>query len=257
VSTLTPPGKHVVWRDKTRAFSEQAYAALSAEERKGLERQELDEEYFFTTKYGSALSYVLALEKLPLDTVQGLKVLDYGYGYITHLRLLQALGADARGVDADPLLPVLYAGENVYGGRFPDDAELVRAIGQGYGLFLSKNTLKMGFVHPSQPHERTLKLKASDDEYLAAVAALLEPKGWALVYNIYPAQKPDYIPWAEGKTPFAREAWERAGFDVLEFDRDDTARCREVARALGWDKGEDAMDLEHDLFATYTLARKR
>jgi hypothetical protein len=36
-----------------------------------------------------------------------------------------------------------------------------------------------------------------------------------------------------------------------------TRHLSEVARALGWDKGEDAIDLEHDLFATYTLVRKR
>jgi hypothetical protein len=261
-STLTHPGRHVVWRDKahTRAVSDADYPSLDDAARAGLERQELDEEYYFTTKYGSPLSYVLPLELLKDVDARGLKLVDYGYGYVTHLKMLASLGADAHGVDADPLLPVLYAQEKdvtLHGGRFPEDVALTKTIGTGYGLFLSKNTLKMGFVHPSQPHDRTLKLKVSDDEYLHAVAELLAPHGLALVYNLYPAQKPDYIPWAEGKTPFTREAWERAGFEVLDFDRDDTPRAREIAKALGWDKGEDATDLDRDLFATYTLARKR
>lgn len=66
-----------------------------------------------------------------------------------------------------------------------------------------------------------------------------------------------YIPWADGRSPFDRASWERAGFDLRELDRDDTPAIRRVAHVLRWDTGEDAVDIEHDIFATYTLARRR
>jgi hypothetical protein len=50
---------------------------------------------------------------------------------------------------------------------------------------------------------------------------------------------------------------EDAGFMVLAFEKDDTPAARAMARSLGWDKGEDAMDVENDLFAQFTLCRKR
>jgi hypothetical protein len=51
--------------------------------------------------------------------------------------------------------------------------------------------------------------------------------------------------------------WERAGFRVVEFDRDDSPAARAMAHALGWDQGEGAMKLEQDLFATWSLFRRR
>jgi hypothetical protein len=51
--------------------------------------------------------------------------------------------------------------------------------------------------------------------------------------------------------------WEAAGFDVVAFDRDDTQAIRRIAAALGWDKGPSPMDLKTDLFAQYSLMRKR
>jgi hypothetical protein len=41
---------------------------------------------------------------------------------------------------------------------------------------------------------------------------------------------------------------------VVAFDRDDTAAARAMGRALGWDRG--GMDLENDLFATWSLFEK-
>ena len=39
-------------------------------------------------------------------------------------------------------------------------------------------------------------------------------------------------------------------------DADDSTAARAMGRALGWDQGEHGMDLENDLFATYTLVQK-
>ena len=43
---------------------------------------------------------------------------------------------------------------------------------------------------------------------------------------------------------------------MLVFDRDETTTFRTFGKALEWDKGEDAMDLEHDLSVLYTLVRR-
>jgi hypothetical protein len=70
-----------------------------------------------------------------------------------------------------------------------------------------------------------------------------------------PPGKP-YVPWADGRSPFAREMFEKVGFRVVAFEVDDTAAARAMARALGWDRGAEAMDLAHDLFGQYTLVQR-
>lgn len=279
VDQLPHVESRVVLRDRAagKAWSPEEARRLSKEEQSGLERLELDEAYYYSTRYGTPVSYALPLERLAeagFDGFEGKRILDYGYGYVGHLRMLASLGAHATGVDADPLLPVLYGlpGDTgsvpgrdgrsgslrLVSGRFPEDPRLTREVGTGYDLFLSKNTLKRGYVHPSQPVDpkRTLQLAVGDAEFVAAVFALLRPGGLVMLYNLRPAQTPEYIPWAEGETPFAREVWERAGFEVLAFDRDDTPFVRRFAHAVGWDRGPDAMDVEGDLFGLYLLARK-
>jgi hypothetical protein len=80
-----------------------------------------------------------------------------------------------------------------------------------------------------------------------------------MIYNLCPAPaKPGqpYIPWADGRSPFSREIWERAGFRVIAFDQDDSEAARRMGRALGWHEGGGGMDLENNLFAFYTLAEK-
>ena len=60
---------------------------------------------------GSPLSYARPLDILfskGLALPQGAKALDFGHGYIGHLRLLATMGVDATGVDVDPLLTALY-----------------------------------------------------------------------------------------------------------------------------------------------------
>ncbi len=274
-------GKRVVFvtADKTRAFTQTQAAALTEAERGALTRKELDEEYYYLTRYGTPVSYARALDVLGehgVDTLKGKKVVDYGYGYIGHLRMFALLGADATGVEVDPVLPALYSAPGDTGtltstngttgsvrlvdGRFPQDLSVKTAVGGGYDLFLSKNVLKMGYVHPSQPVDpkRTLQLTVDDETYVRAVWDLLKPGGKALIYNLYPAQNPpgkDFIPWAEGKSPFPKATWEKVGFRVAGFDVDDTAKARELGRILKWDVGEDAMDLT-TLFAIYTLVEK-
>ncbi len=264
---------------KTRAYSEAEANALSPGDKAALVRKELDEEYYYLTRYGTPVSYARPLEILGehgLLSLKGKKVVDFGYGYIGHLRMFALLGGEATGIEVDPLLPVLYSAPGDTGtltsrsgqtgsvrlvsGRFPQDPAVTAAVGDGYDLFISKNVLKMGYVHPSRPVDltKTLQLGVDDETYVRAVWSLLKPGGRALIYNIYPAQNPaekDFIPWAEGKSAFPRATWEKVGFHVLEFDLDDTASVRQMAHLLAWDTGEDATELTK-LFAIYTLVEK-
>lgn len=258
-----------------------ATSALPDEQRRSVVqdgvRKELD---YYETKYGSPLAYARAVELLGeagVDDVAGKKVIDFGYGTIGHLRLFASLGANAIGIDVDPVLPLLYSRPNDTGrvagvrgvdgtvtlldGRFPADAKIASAVGTGADVFLSKNTLKRGYVHPDRPAPAKLliDLGVTDEAFVAAVFAALKPGGRAMLYNVCPKQaapNEPFVPWADGRSPFSKETWEKAGFQVAYIDRDDTKAVRAMAKALGWDKGDDAVDLDADLFAWVTLVTR-
>lgn len=279
---LPAVGERVLYRDPSNgAILAGAEAErLDPEAGAKLTRLPIDETTYYHTRYGSPLAYARPLELLGrrgLESVDGRKVLDFGYGTIGHLRLLASQGADAVGVDVDPFLKAIYAEPGDQGrvegsggrtgslrlvhGRFPADPAVVESVGSGYDLILSKNTLKRGYVHPEgpvQPRQR-LDLGVDDAAFLSAIRRSLKPGGTFLIYNLGPApSKPGepYKPMADGRCPFGREAIEAAGLDVVAFDEDDFAAARAQGKALGWDRGPGAMDLETDLFATFTLIRK-
>ena len=138
-------------------------------------------------------------------------------------------------------------------------------VGSGYRLVISKNVLKKGYIHPDRPVENKkvlIDLGAPDDVVLKSFYDALEPGGFFLVYNICPALTPSdkpFVPWSDGRSPFTKEQIEKAGFEVVEFDRDDTDAVRKMGKLLGWDQpedGEPGMDLERDLSVLYTLMRK-
>ena len=233
----------------------------------------IDEEYYYTTRYGTPLAYARPLELLAAagwSDVAGRRIVDFGYGGIGQLLTLASLGADIAGVDVDPLLRAMYADrDGAWGagrlrtvdGRWPADAPVRDAIGGGYDLFLSKNVLKRGYIHPAEPvdERKRIQLGVDDEAFVRAVFTLLKPGGRMMIYNLSPAAAPPgkpYIPWADGRSPFPRELYERVGFRVVAFEIDDTAAARRMARALGWDRGPDAMDLQNGLFAQYTLVEK-
>jgi hypothetical protein len=262
--------------DRSRWWTEAEVLALPEAERAALQRVEIGDEVYYG-RYSTPLAYVRPLEILAAEGFEprGRRLVDFGYGNVGQLKLLSLLGADAAGIELEPLLPLLYAAENgpvrardgsigrlrLLHGRFPADAGLVRDLEGSYGLFLSKNTLKRGYVHPEKPvpDRQRVDLGVTDAEYVRAVHRLLDPGGLFLIYNLSPAPAPagkPYIPWADGRSPFSRQTLKAAGFEVIAFDRDDSDAARAMGRALGWDAGEKPMDLERDLFATYTLARK-
>ena len=104
-----------MWVDgATRAaWSDAPVARLPPERRATLTRRELDAAFYWETNYGSPLSYVRAVDVLAaagLAELSGKRVVDFGYGTVGQLRLMATLGADAIGVDVNPLLPALYSG---------------------------------------------------------------------------------------------------------------------------------------------------
>jgi SAM-dependent methyltransferase len=255
-----------------------AFARLTAADRAAWTAVTIDEDTYQGLFYGSPLAYLLPLERLGaagFGGLRGKRVADFGHGGIGQLRLFAELGAEAVGIDVDPLQPVLYAAPADQGpvgkaggsvklvhGRFPADPKAVAAVGGGYDLFLSKNTLKRGYIHPAEKVDRRLlvDLGADDPAFLKAVAAALKPGGWLVIYNLTPAPnaagKP-YRPMADGRCPFSAEDLAAAGFETLVRDGVEDKAARALGAALGWDKPPDNMKLEDDLFALVTIARKK
>lgn len=302
VKDLPTPGARTLWRNDAtgRHAPDREIASLPEAARAGWKRRELGAESFYYTRYGSPLAYARALDVLAqagLSDLHGLRVLDYGYGTIGHLRLLALCGADAHGVDVDSYLSALYdepgdqgpvspasagapgapgtpgtpvalAGAPAKGpqgrvtlhdGRWPADDAVRTTIGAGYDLFLSKNTLKRGYVHPSRKADprQLIDLGVDDATFLAQVHALLKPGGLALLYNICPPEAgPDqpWLPWSDGRSPFTREQWEAAGFEVLAIDTVDDAAARAQGVALGWGSPDE---MERGICAWSTLARRK
>ncbi len=241
---------------------------------------DVDEEFYYNTNYGSPLAYVRALSVLGEAGVtlpKGSRLFDFGYGGVGHLRMLASLGVHTVGVDVDPLLVALYGDSKDQGlfpsgdgdsgsvtllsGSFPSDPPIRAAVVGPFDVIVSKNVLKKGYIHPDRPadEKKLIHLGVSDAEFLKAIAERLRPGGFFLIYNICPAlSKPDqpFVPWSDGRSPFPPEAFEAAGLRVRIFDRDDTEAIRVIGKTLGWDQGEDAMDLKNDLSVLYTLVEK-
>jgi len=219
--------------------------------------------------FAAACAYCRALDLFAVDGVAGKRVLDFGYGTIGHLRLLALLGADATGVDVDPMLPVLYGAPGdqgaigagrvrVVSGHFPGDPAVRAAVGSGYDLIISKNTLKEGYVHPLEPDPR-YAIGVDDAAFVRALYDALKPGGRLLIYNLSPAPNGPgrpYRAWADARTPFSRALFESTGFRVIDYEHDDTETARALGRALGWDHEDPPMDLANDLFGVYTLVEK-
>jgi hypothetical protein len=263
-----------------KVYSEKEAEALDKDKRAALQTQDRDGNFYYNTKHGTPLAYTRAFDVLAAEGFKlgrGTKVLDYGYGSIGQLRLMASLGADVVGIEVDPELRALYSYPGDQGkikgakrttgslrlihGFFPADAEVKQSVGTGYDLIMSKNVLKNGYIHPARPVDkrRLLDLGVPEQEFVQILFDLLNPGGYVLIYNLCPPEAgPDepYIPWADGRSPFSKEQYESAGFEVLVFNRVDNDAAREMGRLLGWDEGPYAVVMEQGLFAWYTIVRK-
>jgi SAM-dependent methyltransferase len=288
VGSLPEPTSHTVLRDKSRthAYSEDESAKLDEEDRKTLTPRTFDPAFFYYTGYGSPLIYGRALDVLdhacPTSptSLAGKKIMDFGCGTIAHLRMMAAMGADVHGVEIEPVFRVLYGQPGDQGevaslngapagrvvmhiGRWPAERDISRAVGGGYDLITSKNTLKRGYIHPARKTDPRflVRLGVDDDTFLRQVHDALKPGGLFLIYNLSPAQnsvesgKP-YLPHADGECPFKPEQLAAARLEVLEYDRDDRDKAVEIWMALGINEGKTAEETRKDLFAWYTLCRR-
>jgi hypothetical protein len=269
----------VVWRDAShnRAVSDAALSTLSPKDREGLAREAFDDESYYA-KYSSPLAYARMLDlaaRLGLDGLAGKKVVDFGYGDIGQLQLFAKAGAQAIGIDPSPLLEALYDSKEdtafppgsvvLASGRWPAEEPMRTLVGGEVDVFFSKNTLKRGYVRPAPPPgqsldpKKVLDLGVPPEQFLPALHAATKPGALVFLYNICPAPSrgPEFLPWSDGRSPFTREEWDAAGFDLVAFDVDDTGAARALGRALGWDRPPESMNLKDDLFAWYTAARRR
>jgi SAM-dependent methyltransferase len=272
-------------RMKPREVYTAAQAAeMTEQERASLKRLDFDTRRYYETFYGSPLAYARVVDLAAgagLAKWQGMHVLDYGYGNIGHLRLMAGLGADVMGVDVDPIIATLYRESGDTGliqgtshtgrlalvnGVWPKP-ETIADVAAGYDIITSKNTLKNGYVNPpaageGKPAPFTLDLGGTPEAFIQANFEALKPGGFWIIYNLGPGPAKEGEPFkamADIRCPFPRGALENAGFMVLAYDQDDTEQARAIARSLGWDKGPDGkagMDVDHDLFASYTLMRR-
>jgi hypothetical protein len=270
--TVYRRGQAREWLDAT------AFARRTADDRAAWTAVTMDEDTYQGLFYGSPLAYLLPLERLGgagFGGLRGKRVADFGHGGIGQLRLFAELGAEAVGIDVDPLQPVLYSAPTDQGplggaggsvklvhGRFPADPKAVAAVGGAYDLFLSKNTLKRGYIHPAEKVDPRLlvDLGVDDPTFLKAVAGALKPGGWLVIYNLSPAPnapgKP-YRPMGDGRCPFSAEDLAAAGFETVVRDGADNTAARALGAALGWDKPPVNMKLEDDLFGLVTVPRKK
>lgn len=271
-------------------YSPREFADLPEATRIKLNKTELDDYRYYYTKYGSPLAFFRALDiatSVGMTDVAGKRILDFGYGSIGHLRLLASLGANVTGVDPDSYLDALYSdandqgsmppatsrGRSLFGGKgsitlahgyYPKEAAMVSRVGQGYDIIFSKNTLKRGYIKPERKADKRqlIDLGVSDEVFLKTLASALNPGGKIVIYNLYPTPsgpKEVYKPYADGRSPFTREQYEKAGLKVLAFETEDNIAIRKIARALKWDKNEKGETIDNpdtNLFAMYTVLER-
>ncbi|MFN9976748.1 MAG: hypothetical protein ACK58T_43295 [Phycisphaerae bacterium] len=284
--SLPPRESRTVYRDRERglAMSEDEWKKLASDEQAKFKPRAMDERMYYYTGYGTPLTYARMLDLLGTHGVTSWKdkrVFDFGNAAIGHLRMLASLGADAQGVDVEPLWASMYTqpgdqgkvpaaaigtgaegNVNVHVGRWPAEKKVADAIGGGYDIFLSKNTLKYGYIHPKRETEKrfTIDLGVDDAAFLKAMHDALKPGGLAIIYNICPAQAPadkPYIPWADGEFPFAKDLTEKAGFEILAWDVVDDEICHKLWPFVSGDTKSTPDELKATIFTHYTVLRKK
>lgn len=277
---LLEPTTRIIYRnaDRSASISQQEFTQLSAEQQANWTARECTATFYHETGYGSPLVYsrLLDLVSPHWDDAKPHKLLDFGYGSIGHLQLLAHQGFEAHGVDVETMFAALYSEPSdqgvigsgsvtIHTGQWPANAELKANVGGDYALITSKNTLKAGYIHPNPPDgqtvdpKRLVHLGVDDETFLQHIHASLAPGGLFVIYNICPPQnaadKP-YLPHADGKSPFSREHFERAGFEVLAFDTEDRDWVADAFMALGYSADKTREQARQDLFCWYTIVRK-
>jgi hypothetical protein len=250
------------------AYTRAEYEALDESERDNLQEVSVDTRLWYHTFYGSPLASLRAYDlaaRHGLDSFANKRVLDFGFGSIGQLQLLTTCGADVVGAEVMPALRALYdpvtrkdAHPKLVFGRWPADKTVIDAVGSGFDLFISKNTIKRGYINPPVEVDPgyLLDFGVEQQMFLERLHAVLRPGGIAMFYNLggKPAGEGEaYRPPTDIASPWSRATYAAAGFEVLVLDQDDTEAARAYGFALGW---EDSMDLATSLFANVTVLRR-
>lgn len=259
------------------------HAALPEEERSTYAERAVGESMYYGL-FSTPLAYLRALDlasQAGLTSVDGARVADFGFGNLGQLRMLASMGADATGIEIDGMhdcvfrmpgdqgavdrAPEAGAGEpgrvSLVFGQYPATDAIRSAVGTGYALFMSKNTLKKGYIHPERPADpkQLVHLGVDDETFARAVYDALAPGGLFIIYNLYPkpaAPDEPYVPWASGECPFERTLLETVGFTVVAWNTDDTDKARAMGRVLGWNEGQTDADYADGMNAMFTILRR-
>ena len=173
--------------------------------------------------------------------------------------MMASLGANVTGVEIDGSIPsALYRLDadqgdidkyskavehrgtlNLVFGKWPAEQGVRESVGSGFDLFISKNVLKYGYIHPEQdaPSSQLIDLGVDDRKFLSHLFQILNPGGLVLIYNLHPpksAAGEPYKPWAYGETPWKRKLVEESGFEVVEWHIDDSDAIHTFGQQVGW-----------------------
>ena len=169
---LQPHAPTVVWYNKeTRTALPAAEASKMTEAQlTGYTKRDVDDNFYYFTRYGTPVAFVRPVEilgKAGVKGADGLKLVDFGFGSIGQLRALAYMGADVTGIEVNPILQVIYAREpgqvtrcaaagkgkdgsiSLAFGQFPKEPAMVKKVGGGYDVFISKSNTQARLRAPS------------------------------------------------------------------------------------------------------------
>ncbi len=262
------------------AVTVEQYDRLPVEAREPLRPFTIKTQQYYETIFGSPLRYARPVDLLAtaggLDTLEGKKILDFGYGQIGQVRMMAMCGAHVVGTDVSSLVATLYERESdvevtgsagktgsitLHQARWPAGERAIDLVGEGYDVFIARDVLRAGKMDPQAELEaqHRVRLDVYPDFFLAELNRIMNDGGLVMIYNTGfnpPEDWPDRRLGADISSPFSRQQWADAGFELLALDANDDEAMRELGYALDMDKGENGINLERFLFARYTLARK-
>ena len=274
LENLPPVSDRTLYRDVTtgKFYRPNQLSVLDETVRARLEAVTVNEHRYYASE--SPLTYIgplLQMSALGAENLKGRKILDYGYGAIGHLQMLTSMGAEMHGLEISAMREALYTAEDrvvpagrvsLHHGYFPSDAKVVTALGQDFDWVVARNVLKRRLLEPQGTDGAEVELGVSHRAFAAAMFRLLSSGGHVLIYNSEYLKAPANTEEADVtrgvQCAIARQGWLDAGFEIVEFDRNDDGPARELARALLWNKpsqGKPGLDLKR-LVARVTLLRR-
>ena len=159
----------------------------------------------------------------------GARVFDLGCGDGEFLQAIAEQGADVVGIEKASAPPSPLEDEiTILKG---DLAALT--VGAPADVFVSRNTLKRGFIRPLDGTPARFSLGRSPQATLQAIAANVKSGGLFCIYNVSPSDPAlAKEAHADGHCPYTQAELEAAGFIVLVHDRDATSLTVDCARQL-------------------------